>query len=131
MIPMAAVVLLSSTLLHAAKAQDEPAEPRTAILFPWFAEILGVLVFFILARSKYISMLPFTAVMFLLGMAMGIGVVRLSNDNLLNQSILQWAGIDSEVILLVFLPGLIFKDAFAMNVHLFVSAFWQIVALAL
>ena len=36
-----------------------------------------------------------------------------------------WTNIDSEVLLLVFLPGLIFKDAMGLNVHLFQKAFTQ------
>lgn len=38
-----------------------------------------------------------------------------------------WTQINSEVILIVFLPGLTFPDAFDLNVHLFLSAFWQVI----
>jgi len=61
---------------------------------------------------------------------MGMGAERTLNDDRLTTSILQWTQIDSEVLLLVFLPALVFSDAFGLNVHLFVAAFWQIVNFA-
>jgi NhaP-type Na+/H+ or K+/H+ antiporter len=125
------VLLLTSTLLLAVQAQeDEYGKPKEAILFPWFVHILGVLVFFILTRTKWIGMLPFTAVMFLLGVAMGIGDAWLDNSDRLATSILQWSSVDSQVIFLVFLPGLLFKDSFGLNVHLFIVSFWQVINLA-
>lgn len=71
------LLLLSALVLLAVNAEDqeperpinealEDAEPDSAILFPWFAEALGLLVFFILTR--YLNSLPFTAVMFVIGM---------------------------------------------------------------
>ena len=36
-------------------------EPATAVLFPWFTEILGVVTFFLLTRFAHV--LPYTAVM--------------------------------------------------------------------
>ena len=97
----------------------------TAVLFPWFAEIIGVLTFFVLAR--YCHFLPFTAVVFLIGTLMGVSVTaRGYAANELAVSIVQWANIDGHVLLLVFLPGLLFKDAFEVNFHLFKKAFWQL-----
>jgi NhaP-type Na+/H+ or K+/H+ antiporter len=121
----------TSTLLLAVQAREEEyGEPKEAILLPWFVQILGVLVFFMLTRTKWIGMLPFTAIMFLLGVAMGIGAALLDNLDRLTTSILQWSSIDSQLIFLVFLPGLIFKDAFDLNVHLFIVSFWQVINLA-
>lgn len=113
---------------HEESEVEEETEPATAVLFPWFSEILGVLVFFFMTR--YIRLFPFTAIMFLLGTFMGVGAVRLMNDNHLKESIFQWGYINSEVLLLVFLPGLIFRDAFTLNVRLFVLAFNQLLLLA-
>jgi hypothetical protein len=54
---------------------------------------------------------------------MGIGTVLIKNnggllaepdENVLSQSIKQWLNINSRVLLLVFLPGLIYKDAYGM-----------------
>ena len=105
---------------------DEPepiddAPPRFAVLFPWFIQVIGVMAFFIITRYELI--IPFQAIMFLIGAAMGIvSTIRYNTidttshaivDELdqLSISILQWSEIDSAVLLLVFLPGLIFRDA--------------------
>jgi NhaP-type Na+/H+ or K+/H+ antiporter len=114
--------------MRAESEEEVETEPSTAVLFPWFAEILGVLVFFFMTR--YFRLLPFTAIMFLLGTFMGVGAQRLSNENHLTESISQWEKINSEVLLLVFLPGLIFRDAFTLNVRLFSLAINQLVLLA-
>ena len=91
---------------EAAAASEGESHPVTAILFPWFAEIIGVLTFFLLAR--YCHHLPFTAVMFLIGTLMGVAVtVRGYAANELATSIVQWTNIDGHVLLLVFLPGLV------------------------
>lgn len=74
------MLLLLSGLLRVlvVNAQDEEGrpidtvldetEPDTAILFPWFSEALGIIVFFI--TTRYLEALPFTAVMFVIGMGM-------------------------------------------------------------
>lgn len=102
---------------------EEEAEPVYALLFPSFCLTLGVFVFFLL--SRYLQALPFTAVMFLIGTAMGIGEALSKDDHQISESIRMWSNIDSEVLLLSFLPGLIFKDAYALNVHLFRVALGQ------
>ena len=48
--------------------ENEEFEQSHAVLFPWFVEAAGLLVFFILAR--YIHGLPYTAVMFVVGVFM-------------------------------------------------------------
>ena len=102
----------------------EDAEPVEATLFPWFVQALGIVAFFLLTR--YMNWLPYTAVMFILGTFMGAATVRLQNENQLNSSILDfWIPIPSELLLNVFLPGLVFKDAFSLNVHLLQRSLWQ------
>lgn len=103
---------------------DEDAEPVQATLFPWLVQALGIIAFFLLTR--YMNWLPYTAVMFILGTFMGAATVRLQNENQLNSSILDfWIPIDSELLLNVFLPGLVFKDAVSLNVHLLQRSLWQ------
>lgn len=70
--------------------------------------------------------------MFLVGMFMGIGVILRtgSTTNDLATSVMQWVNIDGHVLLLVFLPGLLFKDAFEVNFHLFRASFWQLLTMA-
>jgi hypothetical protein len=94
----------------------QDASPATAVLFPWVVQILGVIVFFILTRFEI--RLPYAACMFLVGTFAGLGAVLLARKaetteslDQLSTSILQWSNINSAVLLLVFLPGLIFRDA--------------------
>ena len=117
---------ITSTVL-ASEAQVE-TEPSTTVLFPWFSEALGVIVFFL--TTRLLKTLPYTAIMFLLGAFMGVGSTRLERDDLLTESIYQWVRINSEVLLLVFLPGLVFRDAFTMNVRLFLLGINQLLLLA-
>lgn len=102
---------------------EEEAEPVYALLFPSFCLTIGILVFYFL--SRYLQALPFTAVMFLIGSVMGIGEALIEDDHQLSESIRMWSNIDSEVLLLSFLPGLIFKDSIGLNVHLFRVALGQ------
>lgn len=117
----------STTEEHKEDGHHE-SHPATAVVFPWFCEIIGVIIFFVLTR--YFRAIPFTAVMFLVGTFMGIGVTVRGGDNDLAISITQWANIDGHVLLLVFLPGLLFKDAFEVNFHLFVQSFGQLIIMA-
>ena len=65
--------------------------------------------------------------MFLIGTLIGIGVQLRTGEtnNQLNESVRLWVGINAEVLLLVFLPGLIFRDAMGQNAHLFALALGQ------
>jgi len=106
----------------------ESATNQYAILFPWFVQGLGVIVLFALTQRE--SRLPYVACMFALGTIMG-GLAQYTDANdQLTRSILQWRDVDSQVLLLVFLPGLIFRDAIEVNFQLFTVAFWQILVLA-
>lgn len=53
-----------------------------------------------------------------------------SYGNAIVESMKQWLGINGEVIILTFLPGLLFLDSYNINVHLFVQSFWQLVVFA-
>ena len=99
-----------------------------AMLFPWFVMALGLVTFFLLTR--YCHWFPYTASMFLLGIFMGVGVVSLPPSDQLSYSIKMWKNIDSETLLLAFLPGLLFRDAYCSNVFLFMKALPQSLLLA-
>jgi hypothetical protein len=101
---------------------------QDAILFPWFVQLLGSCVVFIL--TNYNIGFPFAAAMFILGAMMGAGVSYVGGDNPLAESIKQWANIDSQLLLLIFLPGLIFKDAVEFNLNMFMVGLPQILLLA-
>jgi NhaP-type Na+/H+ or K+/H+ antiporter len=111
------------------------ADPAYAVVFPWVVVILGVVLFFLLTR--YELPLPYAACMFIAGTCMGLGAVSsvrqaddISNLDQLTISIVQWSNINSSVLLLVFLPGLIFRDAIEVNFNLFMVSLSQILILA-
>jgi len=68
--------------------------------------------------------------MFILGIFMGCGATRLDLNDHLTESLTQWSNINYEVLLLVFLPGLIFNDSFGLDVHLFGIAINQCIIYA-
>jgi Sodium/hydrogen exchanger family len=109
-------------------SETELVEPYIAVLFPWFIEMIGILAFFFITR--YFSYFPYTAIMFVIGTFMGIAVNRVDRQDQISESTRMWENINSEVLLLVFLPGLIFHDAYSLNVHLFQVSFWQCFLLA-
>mmetsp|Transcript_29516 Transcript_29516/g.81122 ORF Transcript_29516/g.81122 Transcript_29516/m.81122 type:complete len:874 (+) Transcript_29516:259-2880(+) len=108
---------------------NEEAEPAEAVLYPFFILCLGIVAHCFL--SRYAPWLPYTAVLFILGTLIGVGATRFENDNVLHKSIVDfWLPIDSELLLVAFLPGLVFSDASGQNTHLFRKAFWQCIVFA-
>ena len=81
-----------------------------AVLFPWFAQIIGIFVYYFL--SRFVHALPYTAVMFVMGFAMGFNIVHLDALNILDESMITWMAIPGQLLLLVFLPGLLYIDAY-------------------
>lgn len=112
--------------------EEETHEPD-AVLFPSFCLTIGALSYIALTRFKLLAkILPYTGILFLIGTIMGVATTLLSNEtNKLHESVQMWTNINSEVLLLVFLPGLIYKDAFDLNVHLFRISIWQTIIFAI
>lgn len=127
---LAAALHLLLPNCHADETQDYYADPQYALLYPWLVIILGVAVAFSLQQLEL--KIPYAAVMFTVGMFMGIGAFRLGGQmEQLNTSIRQWSDIDSQVLLLVFLPGLIFRDALIeVNVLTFTKCLGQLLIFA-
>ena len=98
-----------------------------AVLFPWFVQIVGVAAYYVI--SRYAQVIPATAVMFVVGAIIGFEVPRVG-DNGVKLAAETWIGIEGIVLLLVFLPGLLFLDSYKMDFHLFMMTFWQVVTLA-
>jgi len=108
----------------------EAEEPGVAVLFPWFTVVIGTMAYF--ATSRFAEFLPYTAVMFVIGTIIGLSNTRMEGaGNLLHESVSEyWRKIDGEVLLLCFLPGLIFKDAWSLDANLFQKAFFQMLNFA-
>ena len=107
--------------------EDDYIHPVYALLYPWFTQTIAILIYYIL--SRYLQFLPYTAIVFLLGMTLGY-LTTAHSENAIGKSATLWLGINGQVILLVFLPGLIFLDAITINVHLFFQSFWQLIVFA-
>jgi NhaP-type Na+/H+ or K+/H+ antiporter len=105
-------------------------DANVVVLFPWLACIIGCLVYYITSRLK--MKIPYTSIMFIVGTIMGffaqegIGGV----NNVVTKSTSMWTRIDGELLLLVFLPGLLFLDSYNINVYLFKKAFYQLLLFA-
>ena len=102
-------------------------ESTYAVLYPWFCQTIAIVIYYIL--SRYLTFLPYTAIVFILGFGIGYGTTN-DPSSALGKSALLWLNIDGSVILLVFLPGLIFLDAATINVHLFFQTIWQLLVFA-
>ena len=87
-------------------------------------------IFIYYALSRYLTFIPYTAIVFLVGVGIGYNAAYYQNQNAILVSSLNWITMNGQVILLVFLPGLIFYDAVTINVHLFFQAFWQLIIFA-
>ena len=97
-----------------------------AVLFPWFSVLLGIFLYY--GISRFAHGVPYTAAVFLLGALMGY--LSHTSGNAIADSTTLWLGMDGEVIILTFLPGLLFLDSYSTNVYLFRQAFSQLLVFA-
>lgn len=111
----------------AAGHEDGHENSPYGILFPWFTVLVGIFAYYIISRFSH--GVPYTAVMFIFGSLMGF-LSLYTFDTAIIESTRMWMGIDGEVILLVFLPGLLFLDSFNINVYLFRQALSQLLLFA-
>ena len=81
-----------------------------AVLFPWFAQIIGIFVYYFL--SRFAHALPYTAVMFVMGFSVGYSMNIKDGIKILDESMLTWMSIPGQLLLMVFLPGLLYIDAY-------------------
>jgi NhaP-type Na+/H+ or K+/H+ antiporter len=68
--------------------------------------------------------------MFITGAIMGYITTQSQDDNAIMTSTRMWLGINGEIIILAFLPGLLFLDSYNINVYLFKRSFSQILTFA-
>ena len=112
-----------------ATADEVEYKSEYAVLFPFFVMSVGVFVFYCLQRFRV--PFPYPACMFVLGVAMGAAVMLIKTwDDQLALSILMWSKIDPNLLLMVFLPGLLFREAIEFNMNRFYLSLWQILTLA-
>merc|ERR1719162_287084 len=93
----------------------EDSKDAYAILYPWLVQLLGCMSLVLLTRFNI--PVPYAAVMFIWGTILGVLATNADIDSAMElspkliDSITSWINIDSATLLLIFLPGLIFKDA--------------------
>jgi len=114
---------------------NKSATASDYILFPWFVQLVGCITLFLL--TKYNAPLPHEAVMFLFGALLGAYSTNATDEThsllyfpKLHNSISEWINIDSELLLIVFLPGLLFKEAVELPINLLLVALGQIFIMA-
>ena len=99
----------------------EGSKDAYAILYPWLVQLLGCMSLVLLTRFNI--PVPYAAVMFIWGTILGVLATNAPRiDSALPRlidSITSWINIDSATLLLIFLPGLIFKDAVEIPINLF------------
>lgn len=101
----------------------DTVQEHFGLLYPWFVMFLGVVTFYLLTR--YAPWFPYTAFLFFLGVCMGVVSVKHDAVDQLSSSIRMWEDIGAEILLMGFLPGLLFRDSYTSKVFLFQRAFWQ------
>ena len=103
---------------------------ENAVLFPFCFLALGALTMYL--TSRYAPDVPYTVIMLCEGFLVDWWA-SLSNScplNAMQDSLYQWSHIDGNLLLLVFLPALLFGDAMSMNAYQFFRAKWQCLLLA-
>lgn len=110
------------------ESETGETRPEYAALLPWFTQAVGVVLYFLLTR--YLHGIPYTCALFVMGIFMGAGAARTGLDDQLTMSIELWRGIPEKVLFVVFLPGLLFKDALEINFHLFQASISQLLIFA-
>lgn len=89
--------------------------PDVAFCFLFIALLLGAIVTFLL--SRYAPELPYTVVLFLIGIIFSLSFARVNDGNVLKSSILLWDSINPTLLLFIFLPALLFGEAMSLNFH--------------
>jgi len=115
----------SRRVLYGGQSESYPQYP---VLFPVLILLVGVIIYYIFGRFFH-HVIPYTAGMFIFGTVMGLVLIYLP-ENQCTQSFRSWSVIDGHVLMLVFLPGLLFKDAYSLDLHLFKEGFSQCALLA-
>jgi NhaP-type Na+/H+ or K+/H+ antiporter len=88
------------------------------LLFMFVGLAAGVVIQQILTRTsnKVIAAVPYTVVLFLIGLGMAGYSKSFSSDEF-NQSLNDWVRIDADLMLFIFLPPLVFGEAMSLNWH--------------
>jgi NhaP-type Na+/H+ or K+/H+ antiporter len=89
--------------------------PELVIVFLFLTLAIGTVVTYLISRYHIISSLPYTVVIFIIGIIFGL--VHEDPMSSIGQSITMWDGINPELILFLFLPALLFGEAMSLNIY--------------
>ncbi len=98
---------------------DTVGEPALALIFTFFAIVVGCLFTFILSRVDGFQ-LPYTVWVFLFGILISrIAIAQIENgsNDALMKSTEQWMNIDPDLLLYALLPPLLFDEAMKLDIH--------------
>ena len=84
------------------------------IIFLFVSLTIGTLVTYFLSRF---SRVPYTVVIFLIGIIWAIGFSYTDHSDILYISLQTWDEISPELILYIFLPALLFGESMSLNIH--------------
>eukprot|EP00894_Picocystis_sp_ML_P002703 jgi/Pico_ML_1/53220/g3800.t1 len=115
--------------------KDVGDDTRVLILFPLFALLVGSIcnIFAIACRrSRLGKHTPrHTVLVLIAGLLIGTAERGSKPSGVLSDSIASWANISPELIMYVFLPPLLFADAFFVDLYTFLGAIYQILWLCI
>lgn len=98
------------------------------LVFMFVGMLLGALINHILSRAKL--NIPYTVVVFLVGVALYVIVDKTGDYGQLEKSVKRWRDIDPELLLYVFLPALLFGEAMNLSWYKAKACFYQAALLA-
>lgn len=89
-------------------------EHEVALCFMFVGLSVGSLITYLI--SRYAHSIPYTVVLFLIGIIL-IQCVLFFDFRVLGESVQQWSRIDPHLLLFSFLPALLFGEAMSLNIH--------------
>lgn len=98
---------------------DTVGEPALALIFSFFAVVVGCFFTFVLSRVDGFQ-LPYTVWVFLFGIMISrIAIAQIENgsNDALMKSTEQWMNIDPDLLLYALLPPLLFDEAMKLDIH--------------
>merc|ERR1712166_1073455 len=103
------------------------------VLFIAFSVLAGLFVQVIWEEVKFLKKyvpLPYTVVIFIIGLAWGYCSPKYENGYSLDTAMTTLVGIDPHLFLQLFIPPLLFESGWAMNIHMFKKCTWPCLWLA-
>eukprot|EP00439_Symbiodinium_sp_Y106_P087389 s397_g48.t3 len=125
------VAVQLTAVLAASDGHGDVHHPHEAILFPFFAMLIGMCITHLGSRCPVVASIPYTVSLLIAGVLLGAMHIESSQGlGTLSRSIALWMDIDPHVILYSFLPVLLFGDALSIVWHDFRRTAMQCAVLA-